>query len=73
VGAQLVAALAIELVALATCRGIVHTHDLGEPLEPAEEGTDRWAVENGYVSVTPLRLDLTDEKELSEKLTRQKL
>lgn len=34
------------------------------PLEPAEEGTDRWAVENGYVSITPLRLDLTDESEL---------
>jgi 5'-nucleotidase len=43
------------------------------PLDPAEEGTDRWAVENGFVSVTPLRLDLTDEKELNEKLTRQKL
>ena len=34
------------------------------PLEPAEEGTDRWAVENGYVSITPLRLDLTNEEEL---------
>lgn len=34
------------------------------PLEPAEEGTDRWAVENGYVSITPLRLDLTDEQAL---------
>jgi 5'-nucleotidase len=34
------------------------------PLEPAEEHTDRWAVENGFVSVTPLRLDLTDEEEL---------
>jgi 5'-nucleotidase len=34
------------------------------PLEAAEEGTDRWAVENGYVSITPLRLDLTDEAEL---------
>ena len=30
------------------------------PLEPAEELTDRWAVEHGYVSMTPLRLDLTD-------------
>lgn len=36
------------------------------PLEPAEEGTDRWAVENGYVSITPLRLDLTDEQRLKE-------
>lgn len=35
-----------------------------KPLEPADEGTDRWAVENGYVSITPLRLDLTNEKEL---------
>jgi 5'-nucleotidase len=36
------------------------------PLEPAEEGTDRWAVENGYVSITPLRLDLTNEEELKK-------
>jgi 5'-nucleotidase len=36
------------------------------PLEPAEEGTDRWAVENGYVSITPLRLDLTDEVQLKK-------
>ena len=28
------------------------------------EGTDLWAVENGYVSLTPLRLDLTDQAEL---------
>ncbi|MEK7954364.1 5'/3'-nucleotidase SurE [Luteolibacter soli] len=34
------------------------------PLEPAEEGTDRHAVDAGYTSITPLRLDLTDEKEL---------
>jgi 5'-nucleotidase len=38
------------------------------PLGPAEEGTDRWAVENGFVSITPLRLDLTDEKELQRRL-----
>jgi 5'-nucleotidase len=37
-----------------------------KPLGPAEEGTDRWAVENGYVSITPLRLDLTDEARLKE-------
>lgn len=30
-------------------------------LEPADEGTDRWAVEQGFVALTPLRLDLTDE------------
>lgn len=37
-----------------------------KPLEPAEEGTDRWAVENDKVSITPLRLDLTDERHLTE-------
>jgi len=39
------------------------------PLEPAEEGTDRWAVEQGYVSLTPLRLDLTNEAELKRART----
>jgi len=37
------------------------------PLEPAEEGTDRWAIENDLVSITPLRLDLTNESELAQK------
>ncbi|RYG01306.1 MAG: 5'/3'-nucleotidase SurE [Chitinophagaceae bacterium] len=37
------------------------------PLEPAEEGTDRWAVENGFVSITPLQLDLTDHQFLSSQ------
>ena len=32
-----------------------------KPLEPADEGTDRWALEQGFVALTPLRLDLTDE------------
>ena len=41
------------------------------PLEPAEEGTDRWAVEQGYVSITPLRLDLTNE-ELLQRLRTSK-
>jgi 5'-nucleotidase len=34
------------------------------PLEAAEEGSDRWAMENDFVSITPLRLDLTNEGEL---------
>lgn len=42
------------------------------PLEPAEEGTDRWAVENGYVSITPLRLDLTNEEVLKSMIHQQK-
>src|SRR5688572_6556604 len=41
------------------------------PLEPAEEGTDRWAVDQGYVSITPLRLDLTNEKELFAAIQKQ--
>jgi 5'/3'-nucleotidase len=42
-------------------------------LEPAEEGTDRWAVEHGYVSITPLRLDLTDHEVLRKASERQPL
>jgi 5'-nucleotidase len=40
------------------------------PIEGTDEGTDRWAVEHGYVSMTPLRLDLTNEKELSSAQLR---
>jgi 5'-nucleotidase len=36
------------------------------PLESAEEGTDRHAIEQGYVSITPLRLDLTDVEQLAK-------
>jgi 5'-nucleotidase len=43
------------------------------PVEETEEGTDRWAVEQGYVSLTPLRLDLTNEKELAAALARYPL
>lgn len=35
------------------------------PIEGAEEGTDRWAVEQHWVSMTPVSLDLTDEKRLA--------
>ena len=38
------------------------------PLQGAEEGTDRWAVEHNWVSLTPLRLDLTAEKDLARAL-----
>jgi 5'-nucleotidase len=30
------------------------------PVAAADEGSDRWAMEHDYVSMTPLRLDLTD-------------
>jgi 5'-nucleotidase len=41
--------------------------------QPPEEGTDRWSVEQGYVSLTPLRLDLTNETELAEARRRHPL
>ena len=41
------------------------------PIDGAEEGTDRWAVEQGWVALTPLRLDLTDEQGLAA--VRQRL
>ena len=40
------------------------------PLEETEEGTDRWAVDHGFVSMTPLRLDLTDHRALEAQLER---
>jgi 5'-nucleotidase len=43
------------------------------PIEGTEEGTDRWAVEQGYVSITPLSVDLTNEKELAAAVARQPL
>ena len=44
--------------------GRAHFWFVVKPMEPADEDTDRWAVEHGYVSMTPLRLDLTNEEEL---------
>ena len=38
------------------------------PLEGAVKGTDRWAIEHHWVSITPLRLDLTDEADLARAL-----
>lgn len=35
------------------------------PVEEVEEGTDRWAMREGHVSITPLRLDLTDHEALA--------
>jgi 5'-nucleotidase len=35
------------------------------PIEGPREGTDLWAVGEGYVSLTPLRLDLTHHDELA--------
>ena len=43
------------------------------PLSGAEEGTDRWAVEQNWVSLTPLRLDLTEEAHLTDLAARRPL
>jgi 5'-nucleotidase len=43
------------------------------PIEGSEEGTDRWAVEQGWISLTPLRVDLTDEVALEEARARRPL
>jgi 5'-nucleotidase len=43
------------------------------PLEGAEEGTDRWAVEQNWIAITPLRLDLTDEAQLKAVEMRRPL
>lgn len=37
------------------------------PIEPEEEGSDRWAVKNGKTSITPMILDLTDKDYLAER------
>lgn len=41
------------------------------PLEAAPEGTDRWAVEQNWISMSPLCLDLTDHK-LLDRLREQR-
>ncbi len=43
------------------------------PLQGAEEGTDRWALEQDWISLTPLRLDLTDEVSLAHQVARDPL
>ncbi len=40
------------------------------PIKETEKGTDRWAVEHNLISITPLRLDLTNETELRQAETR---
>ncbi|MEO2069137.1 MAG: 5'/3'-nucleotidase SurE [Desulfurobacteriaceae bacterium] len=40
-----------------------------EPNWKAEPGTDYWAIKNGFVSITPVHLDLTDYKALEELKT----
>lgn len=41
------------------------------PVEETREDTDRWTVQNGMASITPLRLDITDHDELYKALGTQ--
>jgi 5'-nucleotidase len=43
------------------------------PIEGADEGTDRWAIEQDWISITPLRLDLTDGHALEDARARRPL
>ena len=43
------------------------------PIEGADAGTDRWAIEQSWISLTPLRLDLTDEQSLEKMRVRRPL
>jgi 5'-nucleotidase len=43
------------------------------PIEETERGTDRWALQRDYVSVTPLELDLTDHATLARVRERVRL
>ena len=42
------------------------------PIEEIEEGTDRWTVQRGLTSITPLRLDLTDHAALTSGVSEDK-
>lgn len=44
-----------------------------KPIESSEEGTDRWALEQGWISLTPVSLDLTDERTLADLRARHPL
>jgi 5'-nucleotidase len=43
---------------------------VAEPVEDVDEDTDRFAVQTGFVSITPLRLDLTDHAALERAKAR---
>jgi 5'-nucleotidase len=43
------------------------------PIEETERGTDRWALQQDYVSITPLQLDLTDHETLASASRRVQL
>lgn len=57
-----------EVVAGKDPMGRSHFWFVVKPLEAADEDSDRWAVEHGYVSITPLQIDLTNERQFERRL-----
>jgi 5'-nucleotidase len=53
--------------------GRQHFWFAAKPLTDPEENTDRWAVDNNFVALTPLRLNLTDEAWLQQLLDQELL
>jgi 5'-nucleotidase len=51
-------------------RGREHFWFTVHPIEETEEDTDRYAVERGWVAVTPLQLDITDHELLTRAMAR---
>lgn len=51
-------------------KGRRHYWFIDTPLTDPDDGSDRWAIEHGLVSLTPLRLDLTDDASLQALLRR---
>lgn len=43
----------------------------GNPTYKGENGTDVWAVKNGYISMSPIRYNLDCSKKLKEELSRE--
>lgn len=54
-------------------RGREHHWITVVPMEETEEGTDRWAISRGLVSITPLHLDLTDHRALEKAKKHHRL
>jgi 5'-nucleotidase len=53
--------------------GRQHYWFAAKPLTDPEENTDRWAVDNNFVALTPLRINLTDEAWLQQLVDRELL
>jgi 5'-nucleotidase len=51
--------------------GRSHFWFIVKPLDPTDEESDRWAVSHGFTSVTPLRLDLTNDDQYASRRRSQ--